>query len=68
MTEPEAGRMNVGLQAAAAIGLGAVAIAAMWRLGAFGKTANGSADAGKPTVCAPRKAGDAAEYPACARR
>ena len=61
---PELGRINVGLQIAAAIGLVAVALGAMWGLGTFRKAQDGSADAGKPAVCQPPKAEDGAEYPA----
>ena len=60
--DPE--KINAGLQAAAAIGLAAVAVGAMWGLGVFRKTPDATANAGKPAVCEPRKAQDAAEYPA----
>ncbi|WP_042415202.1 DUF6215 domain-containing protein [Streptacidiphilus anmyonensis] len=54
---------NVGLQVAAAMGLVAVALGAMWGLGTFRKPADGT-DAGKPAGCQARKSSDAAEYPA----
>ncbi|WP_042390310.1 DUF6215 domain-containing protein [Streptacidiphilus melanogenes] len=55
--------VNVGLQVAAALGLVAVALGAMWGLGTFRKPADG-ADAGNPARCQARKPSDAAEYPA----
>jgi hypothetical protein len=63
-SRPAAGTVNVGVQVAAAVALIAVALAAMWGLGAFRKSTSSSANGGKPAVCEPRKAGDAAEYPA----